>query len=72
MRYDPKYSRESIIRQEEAGKFRKTKFRVWEEIPKEETYKKYGDASGGIEIGSIEKHGAFARMTFSEIPDGGL
>ena len=34
------------------------------EIPKEDTYNKYGDAAGEIEIGSIGKHGDFARMHF--------
>ena len=35
------------------------------EIPKEETYNKYGDTSRKIEIGAIGKHGAFTRMPFS-------
>ena len=39
-----------------------------EVIPKAETYNKYGDAAGGIGIGDIGKHGAFAEMPFSEIP----
>ena len=42
------------------------------EIPKEETYTKYGDAARKVEIESTEKHGAFSGVPFSEIPDGGL
>ena len=42
--------------------------RMGKEIPKAETYNKYGDAAGGIGIGDIGKHGAFAEMPFSEIP----
>ena len=37
---------------------------IGEEIPKETTYNKYGDASGKIEIGAIGIHGAFARIPF--------
>ena len=40
-----------------------------EEIPKEETYNKYGDVAREIEIGATAKHGDFARMPFSEVPD---
>ena len=43
-----------------------------EEIPKEEAYNKYGGDSRKIEIEAIGKRGAFARMHFSEIPDGAL
>ena len=41
-------------------------------IPKEETYNKYWDAARGVEIEAIGKHGTFARMPVSEIPDGVL
>ena len=41
------------------------------EIAKGETYNKYGDDAVGIEIEAIGKHGAFAGMPFSGIPDGG-
>ena len=40
------------------------------EIPKEETYNKYGDAARRIEIASIEKHGTFAQIPFEQIPNG--
>ena len=40
------------------------------EIPREETQNKYGDAARRIEIEAIEKHGAFIRIPFSEIPGG--
>ena len=39
-------------------------------IPKEETYRKYGDAPRNVEIEAIGKHGAFNRVPFSGIPDG--
>ena len=38
------------------------------EIPKEETYNKYGDAARKIEIEAIEKHGTFIRVPFDQIP----
>ena len=41
------------------------------EIQKEETYNKYGYAARKIEIGAIGEHGAFIRIPFSGIPDGG-
>ena len=40
------------------------------EIPKEETYNKYGDAARKIEIEAIEKHGTFIRVPFEQIPSG--
>ena len=42
-----------------------------DEIPKEETYNKYGGDARSNGIDAIEKHRAFERMPFSEIPDGG-
>ena len=39
-------------------------------IPKEETYKKYGDAARIIEIRALGKHDAFDRVGVSEIPGG--
>ena len=39
-------------------------------IHKEETYNKYADSAGKIEIGAIAKYGTFARMHVSEIIDG--
>ena len=42
------------------------------EIPKEETYNKYGDAARKIEIEAIEKHGTFIRIPFGQIPTGDL
>ena len=41
------------------------------EIPKEETYNKYGGAAQQIEIEEIEKHGDFIRIPFGQIPIGG-
>ena len=41
------------------------------EIPKGETYNKYGDAARKVEIGAIGKHGAFKMPHFSEIPEAG-
>ena len=41
------------------------------EIQKEETQNKYGGAERRIEIEAIGKHGAFIRVPFSEIPEGG-
>ena len=41
------------------------------EIPKAETYDKYGGAGGEVEVGAIEKHGTFRRIPFSGIPKGG-
>ena len=38
-------------------------------VPKEETYNKYGDAAGEIEIEAIGKHGDLTGIPFSEIPD---
>ena len=34
------------------------------EIPKEETYNKYGDSAGKVEIDAIGEHGAFTRPFF--------
>ena len=42
------------------------------EIPKEETRAKYGDAAMEVEIGAIGKRGAFRRIPFAGMPDGGL
>ena len=39
-------------------------------IPKGETYHKYGGAARKIEIGEIEKHGAFIRIPLGQIPTG--
>ena len=40
------------------------------EIPKEETYNKYGGAARKIEIEAIEKHGAFIRISPGQVPIG--
>ena len=37
------------------------------EIPKEETYNKYGGAARKIEIGRSKKHGTFIRIPFGRI-----
>ena len=42
------------------------------EIPKEETYNKYGGAARKIEIEAIEKHGTFIRVPFGQIPLSGI
>ena len=39
------------------------------EIPKGETYNKYGDAARKIEIDATGDSGTFIRVPFSEIPD---
>ena len=41
-----------------------------EEIPKEESYIKYGDTAREVEIGAIGKHGAFLQIHASGIPGG--
>ena len=41
-----------------------------EEILKEATYNKYGDAARKIEICDIGKHGDFVGIPFSEVPRG--
>ena len=43
-----------------------------ENIPKEETYNKYGGAPRGVELEDIERQWEFARIPFSGIPDGGI
>ena len=43
---------------------------VGKEIPKGETYNKYGDAARRIEIEAVGKHGAFTRFPFGRIPIG--
>ena len=40
------------------------------EIPKAETYNKYGDAARKVEIEATGKHGAFKRSPCSGIPEG--
>ena len=41
------------------------------EIPKEETFNKYGGAAREVEIEAIGKRGFLRRIHLSEIPDGG-
>ena len=57
--------------EESEKRFRKNEMPgAGKEIPKEETYNKFGDAARKIEIGAIGKHGTFARIPFAEIPNG--
>ena len=42
-----------------------------EEIPKEETYNKYGDAARKSEIWAIGKHGAFVGTPLPKAPEWG-
>ena len=54
-----------------AMKFRNAKCRVWQrDSERRNLHQIWGDARK-IEIGSIEKNGAFAGISFSGIPDGG-
>ena len=56
----PREKREEILENETPS--------IRQEIPKEETYDKYGDASRKIEIWAIGEHGGFARIHFTVIP----
>ena len=42
------------------------------EIPKEETQNKYGEAARRIEIERVGKTESFTRIPFSEVPEGGI
>ena len=43
---------------------------IGKEIPKEETYNKYGDTAREIETAATGKRGVFSRIPSSEIPGG--
>ena len=67
-----KYRQKSAICIErKVGKFRETKCRVWGRKSERRNLQQIWGRCGKIEIGSIGKHGAFARMPFSVIPAGG-
>ena len=62
----------NLSRERSGGDFGKRNAGYGGEIPKEETYNKYGDASRKIEILAVVENGAFARILFLRVTGAGV
>ena len=57
-------------KERKARKFRETQCTVWGKKSRRGAYYEYGDSAMKTERRAIEKHGAFVRIPYSDMPDG--